>query len=567
MLALQEERGDGAEGERRDRHARPAGQGSRRTRRTETECAGNSCSSRCPETARRCSRTPTRSGCSNEFVASTVGPVDLGDEDLAGRRRAAQIDRRPVGPVAVTVDDADHELAPALVARGDGVEQGKGAEVGDAVDAAVRPLLEPGRQLVGRGVDVDVEREGAHVLHVEAERMIDGLEEQPGAAREDGGDRVDELGEVGHPDDPAVPDEAVEVRGHRQRVAQAVALLDAALPVLVGARPVPDVPLVERDVDGVRETLGVAGSLDQRRADADGPLGLVRLEDGGVVVGLARVEVDAVPVDDRRQPVDHDLIPVAPAVVAAADELDVGVGPLHDEGERAGLLDVVLGAEVADLPAAVHLVSEPPVAHAVGLGMAVGPPEVRPVGVPGAVAVLDPGLGLVHRARAHVDADVGLGAEDAAVLEELVRAEAVRFLRVPRELAPARPLRRRPHPVEPMVSADEVPARPPEHGDPKRADRVQHVAPEPARVAQGRALVEDAAVDAAAEVLDEVAEDPPVHGADPAGEVDRDPGHGAPFGDADWQRSQSRRPIPECQRRTGGSARPRSSRAARRARR
>src|SRR6185503_9543241 len=38
VLALQEERGDGAEGERRDRHARPAGQGPRRTRRTETEC-------------------------------------------------------------------------------------------------------------------------------------------------------------------------------------------------------------------------------------------------------------------------------------------------------------------------------------------------------------------------------------------------------------------------------------------------------------------------------------------------------------------------------------------------
>ena len=225
-----------------------------------------------------------------------------------------------------------------------------------------------------------------------------------------------------------------------------------------------------------------------------------------------------------------------------------------DEGERAGLLDVVLGAEVADLPAAVHLVPEPPVAHAVGLGMAVGPPEVRPVGVPGAVAVLDPGLGLVHRARPHVDADVGFGAEDAAVLEELVRAEAVRFLRVPRELGPARSLRRRPHPVAPMVSTHEVPARQPEHGDPKRADRVQHGAPEPARVAQRGALVEHAAVDAAAEVLDEVAEDPRIHGADPAGKVDRDPGHGAPFGDADWQRSQSRRPILECQR-TGGTNR------------
>ena len=70
-----------------------------------------------------------------------VRSVDLGDVDLAGRRRAGQIDRRPVGAVPVAVDDADRELAPAFVARGDDVEQGEGPEVGHAVDAAVRPLL------------------------------------------------------------------------------------------------------------------------------------------------------------------------------------------------------------------------------------------------------------------------------------------------------------------------------------------------------------------------------------------------------------------------------------------
>ena len=51
-------------------------------------------------------------------------------------------------------------------------------------------------------------------------------------------------------------------------------------------------------------------------------------------------------------------------------------------------------------------------------------------------------------------------------------------------------------------------------------DRVQHVAAEAARVAQRRALVVDAAVDAAAEVLDEAAEDARVHGADPPVQVD-----------------------------------------------
>src|SRR5207244_5331347 len=137
----------------------------------------------------------------------------------------------------------------------------------------------------------------------------------------------------------------------------------------------------------------------------------------------------------------HDalpIFPVAPAVVPAADELDGGIRPLHDQGEGAGLLDVVLGAEAADLPAAVHLVAEPPVADPMGLGMPVLPPQVRPGGIAGAVAVLDPGLGLVHGAGAHVDADVGLGADAATVLDELVGAEAVGLLGVPGELGPAR---------------------------------------------------------------------------------------------------------------------------------
>ena len=276
----------------------------------------------------------------------------------------------------------------------------------------------------------------------------------------------------------------------------------------------------------MRHPLGVAGALDQRRADPDRPLRLVGREDGGVVVRLPGVKVDAVPVDDGREALDHRLVPVAPAVVAAADQLDRRVGALHDERERPGLLDVVLGAQVPDLPAPVHLVAEAPVAHAVGLGMAVGPPEVRPVRVAGAVAVLDPGLGLVHRARPHVHADVGLGAEGAAVLEELVGTEAVRLLRVPGQLAAPGPPVDRPDAVEPVIAADEVAARPSEHRDTERLCRLQHVPAEAARVAQRRALLEDPAVDAAPEVLDEVAVDPPVDGTDPAGQVDRDAGHG-----------------------------------------
>ena len=53
------------------------------------------------------------------------------------------------------------------------------------------------------------------------------------------------------------------------------------------------------------------------------------------------------------------------------------------------------------------------------------------------VAVLDPVAGVLDRAEAGVDADVGLDAEALAVAEELVGAEAVGLERAP-GAAPAR---------------------------------------------------------------------------------------------------------------------------------
>ena len=275
------------------------------------------------------------------------------------------------------------------------------------------------------------------------------------------------------------------------------------------------------------DALGVTDALEEGSAQAHRPLRLVGREHVGVVIGLSRVEVDAVVVDDGCEALDHRHVPVAHPVVAAADQLDGGIGALHDEGEGLGFLDVVLGAQAADLPASVHLVAEAPVAHAIRLGMAVRAPQVRPRRVAGAVTVLDPRLRLVHGARAHVDADVRLGAHGAAILDELVGAEAIRLLRIPGELAPARPVRERPHPVEPVVAADEVAAGPAQDGYAQRPHRVEHVAPEPSLVAEGRALLEDAAVDAAADVLDEVSKDSPVHRADLPIQVDSNRGHGS----------------------------------------
>ena len=222
------------------------------------------------------SRTPTRVGCSNEFVAPRVRAVHLPAAHLARHVRARHLDGRGQVPIAVAVDQRDRDLAAGLVAAGDRVDHRERPQVRDVVHApAARVHLPLGRQDVLRAVDVHVEGDRPGVLGVESERVVDRLQEQTLAAREDRGDRVHELGEVGHADHPAVADEAVEVRGHREGVGEGVALLHPTHPVLVAAGPPPYVPLVEGDVDRVGDLLHVADPLDQRRADAHRALGLV----------------------------------------------------------------------------------------------------------------------------------------------------------------------------------------------------------------------------------------------------------------------------------------------------
>src|SRR5262249_50792726 len=101
------------------------------------------------------------------------------------------------------------------------------------------------------------------------------------------------------------------------------------------------------------------------------------------------------------------------------------------------------------------------------------------------------------------------------------------LLGVPGELCAARALGDGPDAVEPVVAAHEVTAGPPEDRDAERAHRVEHVTSEPCGVAQRRAFLEDAPVDAAAEGLDEGGEDAAVHAADLPVQVDADPRHRA----------------------------------------
>src|SRR5262245_48808325 len=116
--------------------------------------------------------------------------------------------------------------------------------------------------------------------------------------------------------------------------------------------------------------------------------------------------------------------------------------------------------------------------------MAVGAAQIGPVCIASAIAVLDPPLGLIHRARSHVDADIGLGSQRPAVLEELVGAEAVGLLGTPCELHAPRPFFPRAYPICPVIATDEVAAWPAQHRNPERLGRLQHVLSEPALVAE-----------------------------------------------------------------------------------
>lgn len=135
------------------------------------------------------------------------------------------------------------------------------------------------------------------------------------------------------------------------------------------------------------------------------------------------------------QVLQHGTVPVDPVAVVVArpghDEFDVPVDPLHQLGRLEGELAVILGVLVPHLPLAVHLVAQGPVFHLVGFLVAVTAAQVRPVGAFLDIAVLDPVAGFVHRPRAEVHAEIGLGRGTAAPLDELIGAERVALAEAP----------------------------------------------------------------------------------------------------------------------------------------
>src|SRR5439155_24674645 len=175
---------------------------------------------------------------------------------------------------------------------------------------------------------------------------------------------------------------------------------------------------------------------------------------------------------------------------------------------------------VAELPGPVDLVAQAPDLDAPGPVAAVLPPLLRPVGVAGLVRVFDPVARVLHGAQPGVDAQVGLDPEPLGIAQELVRPEAVALDRVPGVVAPDRPLVAGAEAVLPVVAGGEVASRPAQEGDAEAARGLHDVAAEAVRICERAAFLEDPAVDAAPQMLGEIAEDVRVHLADHAVGID-----------------------------------------------
>src|SRR5699024_9353699 len=300
----------------------------------------------------------------------------------------------------------------------------------------------------------------------------------------------------------------------------------------------PGAPLVQHQADLLLRVVavhdrGVAGDeLLGAGGVGEGAVPLLVAEPAGGALLLPAVGEGVVVQGDRlvRQVgpgVLHEGL--GPAVVvdvrAAGDAGDLVAGVLaHEGGVLAGQGRVVLGAHVP--AAAPGLVADAEVRHLPRLVPTVGAAQRGHRGVAGAGEVLDPLAHLLDRAGADVAVDVRLGAQQLHQVHEFVGAEGV----VLDHIAPVRvdhagAVLARPDAVLPVVLVGEAAAGPAQVRDLQRAQRLDHVVADPARVGDLGALAhEEPAVDAAAQVLGEVAVEMAADGGAGQVEIDHHPG-------------------------------------------
>ena len=130
------------------------------------------------------------------------------------------------------------------------------------------------------------------------------------------------------------------------------------------------------------------------------------------------------------------------------------------------------------------------------------------------VAVFDEVAGRVAAARAEIDRQHRLDVGGPAPVDEFVRAEGVGLGRHPGEVEPGGAILHRADAVLPVVARDEIAAGIAHDRRRELAHEREHVPAEALLVGLRVAGLVDAAIDAAAEMLDEGSEQPRIRRAD-----------------------------------------------------
>src|SRR5579883_631722 len=86
--------------------------------------------------------------------------------------------------------------------------------------------------------------------------------------------------------------------------------------------------------------------------------------------------------------------------------------------------------------------------------------QIGPVGIAGSITVLNPGLGLIHRASSHIDANIRFAINSTTISDELISAETIRLLTMPGQFDTPGSLLQRPDTICPMIPTDEIATRP-----------------------------------------------------------------------------------------------------------
>src|SRR5216117_1226718 len=156
-----------------------------------------------------------------------------------------------------------------------------------------------------------------------------------------------------------------------------------------------------------------------------------------------------------------------------------------------------------DLPWPVHFISQAPVLHVVRFLHAMLAPQVAPFRSAFHVAIFQQRRRLLRRSRSKIHSQQRRCARPLAPRHEFIQSELIRLHRIPGFLHQPRPLFLRSHPVQPVVSRDEIPARIPHDRHTYRLHFFHPILAEPVRVRQLRSRLVNSLVDRPPQVFKE----------------------------------------------------------------